>query len=93
MKYATWIIKRPEGTTPEPTVRDAGGWAEGGMMLDDNTVLGYLSDDADVTILAEWSVTIKTQTEALTLAQTVNPECFVADDGMIQAPDDENGEN
>lgn len=89
MKYATWIIKQPEGTTPEPTVRDAGGWAEGGMMLDVDTVLGYLSDDADVTILTDWSVTVKTQAEALTLAQAVNPECFIADNGTIQAPIDD----
>ena len=86
MKYATWTIKRPEGTTPEPTICEAGGTASGAMMLDTNTVLGYMSDDATITGLGEWNVTVKTQQEALALAQGVNPECFLADDGTIQAP-------
>ena len=89
MKYATWVIKRPEGTTPEPTVRAAGGWAEGGCMLDADTVLGYLSDDADVSALADWSVVVKTQAEALSLAQAVNPEAFIGDGGIITAPVDD----
>ena len=86
MKYATWTIKRPEGTTPEPTIREAGGTASGGLMLDINTVLGYMSDDVDTTALTEWNVTVKTQSEALTLAQTVNAQCFLADNGTIQSP-------
>ena len=86
MKYATWTIKRPEGTTPEPTIREAGGTASGGLMLNAETVLGYMSDDATITGLSEWNVTVKTQQEALALAQTVNSECFLADDGTIQAP-------
>ncbi len=86
MKYATWTIKRPEGTTPEPTIREAGGTASGGMMIDGDTVLGYMSDYATLTGLNEWNVIVKTQQEALALAQAVNPECFLADDGTIQAP-------
>ena len=86
MKYATWTIDRSDGSTPEPTIREAGGTASGGMMLDVDTVLGYMSDDATITGLSEWNVTVKTQQEALALAQAVNPECFLADDGTIQAP-------
>jgi len=86
MKYATWTIKRPEGTTPEPTIHEAGGTASGGFMIDTNTVLGYLSDDVITTGLTEWNVTVKTQQEALSLGQVVNPECFLADDGTIQSP-------
>lgn len=86
MKYATWTIKRPKGTTPEPTIREAGGTASGGLMLNVDTVLGYMSDDATLTGLSEWNVTTKTQQEALALAQAVNPECFLADNGTIQAP-------
>ena len=86
MKYATWTIKRPEGTTPEPTIRENGGTASGGLMLDGETVLGYLSDNATTTGLTEWNVTVKTQQEALALAQELNPECLLADDGTIQAP-------
>jgi len=36
--------------------------------------------------LDSWEFTVKTHTEALALAQGVNPECFFADDGTIQAP-------
>ena len=86
MKYATWTIKRPEGTTPEPTIREAGGTASGGLMLNVDTVLGYMSDDVTMTGLSEWNVIVKTQQEALALAQAVNPDCFLADDGTIQAP-------
>ena len=86
MKYATWTIKRPEGSTPEPTIREAGGTALGGLMLNAETVLGYMSDNATTTGLSEWNVTVKTQQEALALAQARNPECFLADDGTIQAP-------
>ena len=86
MKYATWSIKRPEGSTPEPTIREAGGTASGGLMLNSDMVLGYMSDDSTTTGLTEWNVTLKTQQEALALAQAVNPECFLADDGTIQAP-------
>lgn len=86
MKYATWTISRPDGTTPEPTIREAGGTASGGLMLDIDTVLGYMSDDVDTTGLTEWNVTVKTQSEALALAQSVNSQCFLASDGTIQAP-------
>lgn len=88
MKYATWTIKQPEGTTPEPTIREAGGWAEGGVMLDQNTVLGYVSDDVTATGLEVWNFTVISQQEILTLAQTTNPECFIADNGTIKAPFD-----
>jgi len=86
MKYATWTIKRPEGTTPESTIQSFGGSASGGLSVDINTVLGYMSDDVDITGLSEWNVTAKTQAEALILAQTVNPQCFLASDGRIQSP-------
>jgi hypothetical protein len=86
MRYVTWTIKRPEGVTPELTIRENGSTAEGGMMLTIDTVLGYVSDDANLTNLNEWNVTVKTQQEALALAQAVNPECFLADNGIIQAP-------
>jgi hypothetical protein len=85
MKYATWTISQPEGTTPESTIREAGGTASGGLMLDIETVLGYLSDNATTTGLSEWNVTVKTQQEALALAQTVNSQCFLSDNGTIQS--------
>jgi len=89
MKYAQWTIKRPEGTTPEPTIRENGGTASGGIMLNNETVLGYVSDDATTTGLTEWNFTIKTAEQALALAQARNAECFFADDGTIKAPEPE----
>jgi len=86
MRYATWTISRPKGTTPEPTIRANGGWAKGSMMLDNDTVLGYISDDVDLATVNEWNVTIKTQEQAMTSALLINAECFLADDGTIQAP-------
>ena len=86
MKYATWTIKRPEGTTPEPTIREAGGTASGGFIINIDTVVGYLSDNATTTGLSEWNLTVITQQEALGLARALNPESFLADDGTIQAP-------
>ena len=86
MKYATWTISRPEGTTPELTISEAGGTASGGLMLDINTVLGYMSDDATTTGLSKWNVTVKTQSEALALAQSVNSQCFLASNGTIRSP-------
>jgi len=86
MKYATWIISRPEGSTPEPLIRSRGGQASGGLMLDSETVLGYVWNDVDLSGLDKWGFTEKTYTQALGLAQAVNPECFFGDDGTIQAP-------
>jgi len=86
MKYATWTINQPEGTTPESLIRSRGGQALGGLMLDADTVLGYVWNDVDLTGLDKWNFTEKTQTESLALAQVINPECFLADDGTIQAP-------
>lgn len=86
MKYATWTISRPEGSTPEPLIRSRGGQASGGVMLNVDTVLGYVWNDVDLTGLDQWDFTEKTQAQALSLAQSVNSQCFVGDDGTIQAP-------
>ena len=86
MKYATWIISRPEGSTPEPLIRSRGGQASGGLMLDSETILGYVWNDVDLSGLDKWNFTEKTYTQALGLAQALSPECFFGDDGTIQAP-------
>ena len=86
MKYATWIIKQPEGTTPEPAIRQTGGEASGGVTLDTDLILGYISDAVTATGLKEWDLTVISQQEALTLAQAENPKCYIADNGTIKAP-------
>lgn len=86
MIYATWTVHFPDGSTPEPTIRDRGGQASGGMMLNSFTVLGYIWGDVDLSGLDQWDFTEKSSTEALALAQAVNPDCYFAADGTIQAP-------
>lgn len=89
MRYAQWTIKRPEGSTPEPLIRSRGGQASGGLMLDSETVLGYVWNDVDLTGLEKWNFSTMTNTQALALAQALNPECYFGDDGTIQAPSPE----
>jgi hypothetical protein len=87
MKYASWTIDRTDGSTPEPTIRDRGGEASGGFMKDADTVVGYVWSDCDLTGLDKWNFSTMTDVQALTIAQSLNAECFLADDGKIQAPD------
>jgi hypothetical protein len=87
MKYASWTIDRTDGSTPEPTIRDRGGEASGGFMKDENTVVGYVWSDCDLTGLDKWNFSTMTDVQALAIAQSLNAECFLADDGKIQAPD------
>ena len=89
MKYAQWIIKRPEGSTPEPLIRSRGGQASGGFMKDAETVVGYVWNDVDLTGLEKWNFSTMTHLEAMAIAQDLNPECFFGDDGTIQAPQPE----
>jgi len=87
MKYASWTIDRSDGSTPEPTIRDRGGEASGGFMKDADTVVGYVWSDCDLTGLDKWNFSTMTDVQALAIAKSFNPECFLADSGTIQAPD------
>jgi hypothetical protein len=87
MKYASWTIDRSDGSTPEPTIRDRGGEASGGFMKDSETVVGYVWSDCDLTGLDKWNFSTMTDVQALAIAQGLNPKCFFAEDGTIQAPD------
>jgi hypothetical protein len=86
MKYASWTIDRSDGSTPEPTIRDRGGEASGGFMKDSEIVVGYVWSECDLTGLDKWNFSTMTSTQALAIAQGLNSECFLADDGTIQAP-------
>ena len=85
MKYATWIIAS-DGTTPEAAIRAKGGQADGAMTLTFNEILGYVSDDADLTGLSEWSVEAQTSAQALTLAQSVAPDTYYSSAGTFIVP-------
>lgn len=90
MKYATWKLNfiDPEyGTGPEDVIvgqgiEVSGAWAIGSI-TEDGKILGYLSAEPDLEELSDWDFTMLTQTEALKLAQTVNPEAEVINGGYI----------
>ena len=84
MKYATWQIT--DGTTPEAAIRAKGGQAGGAMTLTFNTILGYVSDDADLTGLTEWNLQPQTSAQALTLAKSVAPSTYYSAAGTFLTP-------
>jgi len=85
MKYATWVVAS-DGTTPEPEIRAKGGQADGAMTLIFDTILGYVSDDADLSGLEKWSVTSLTSAQALTQAQSVAPQTYYSAVGTFVTP-------
>ena len=88
MRYATWKIdfsdSELEGSGPESSITT--GKMEGGASISPFFILGYLSSEADISDLQKWHVTEITQAEALDLALTINPECYLTDDGYISSP-------
>jgi hypothetical protein len=90
MKYVKWSVffepNATEGYTPEVIIRTRGGWAEGGFSIATFDIIGYTSDDADLSGLEDYKVQEITQAEALSAAQAINPECFLGEDGKINAP-------
>ena len=84
MLYATWTIDRSDGSTPEPTIREAGGTAHGGLMLDDDLVLGYVAGNVDSQNLNKWNFKLITQDYALLLAKAKNLKCYISKAGTIQ---------
>jgi len=89
MKYATWKIYFPtnsnEGYTPEPIIRERGGTAEGGLATN-TLIIGYVSDNADLTNLEQYEATEITQQQALNLAKEFNADCYLNDNGRINYP-------
>jgi hypothetical protein len=87
MKYVKWSVffepNATEGYTPEVIIRARGGWAEGGFFVAPFDIIGYTSDDADLSGLEDYKVQEITQAEALAAAQTTNIGCFLGEDGKI----------
>jgi len=94
MRYLTWKLTWPDdaqyGFGPEPVVAENGGRLEASEWVNPTveagTILGYLIGDVDFALLADWNVAELTEVEALTFAQALNPEAFLANDGRIGAP-------
>lgn len=89
MKYATWKVYFPansnEGYTPEPIIRERGGTAEGAIGTND-LIVGYISDNADLTNLEQYEVVEITKQQALNLTIGFNANCSMGDDGRINFP-------
>lgn len=94
MRYLTWKLMWPGdakyGYGPEPIVAENGGRLDASSWVDptveNGTILGYLTGDVDLTLLADWNVAELTQDEALAFAQALNPEAFLTDSGLIGEP-------
>ena len=90
MKYVKWSVffepNAIEGYTPETIIRTRGGWAEGGLSITTFDIIGYTSDDADITGLEKYNVEEITQEEALAAAQAINPDCTLSANGKISTP-------
>lgn len=87
MKYFTWNTVFDNlgcGTTPESSV--VIGTLEGGFEYEGTSIVGYGSDDVDISNLDKWSVIEISQNEVLNFAKSLNSKCYLNDQGKIQAP-------
>jgi hypothetical protein len=88
MRYFTWNTvwdsESEYGTTPESSVTI--GTLEGGFEYQGTSIVGYGSDNVDISNLQKWSVVEITQAETLNLAKSLNNNCYINDEGKIQAP-------
>jgi hypothetical protein len=95
MRYLQWHLTWPGdhryGYGPEPVAADNGahleasGWVD--PTVETGTILGYLTGELDIALLADWDVVELDEAEALTFAQALNPQAFLTDDGRIGAPE------
>jgi len=96
VRYLTWELTWPGdhryGYGPEPVAADHGAHLEASMWVNPTveagTILGYLTGDLDVALLAAWNVTELTQADALAFAQAIDPNAYVTDDGYIATWDE-----
>jgi hypothetical protein len=93
MNYATWKLNFADpnyGTGPEDTISDLGFAAEGGWVSgaveNNGTILGYLTEPVDESLLTPWQFTNITQAEALEFCLALNPDAYLLPDGKIGSP-------
>lgn len=90
--YATWKLswKDPKyGVGPEQEICNRGFSAVGIISDSDvisGTILGTVSDDADLSDLEEWNVRVLTNEEALEFAQSVNSDVTLDEEGNLVFP-------
>ena len=51
--------------------------------VEHGTILGYLTGEVDIDILALWDATEVTEAEALAFAQNIDENAYVMDSGFI----------
>jgi len=90
MRYLTWHLTWPTaeyGYGPEQTAADNGAHLEASMWVNPDVehgnILGYLTGDLDLTLLADWDVSELSEVEALGFAAAIDVNAYVADDGRI----------
>jgi hypothetical protein len=90
MRYCTWHLTWPTpdyGIGPEQTAADNGARMEASMWVnptvEHGNILGYLTGDVDLGLLADWDVTVVDEATALAFAQSIDSNAYVMDDGVI----------
>lgn len=90
MRYCTWHLTWPTpeyGYGPEQTAHDNGAHLDASMWVNPDVehgnILGYLTGDIDLELLADWDVAELTQAKALKFAKNLDPNAYVMDDGII----------
>ena len=51
--------------------------------VEHGTILGYLTGDLDLAVLATWDVAEITEADALAFAEAIDPNAYVMEDGVI----------
>jgi hypothetical protein len=89
MRYATWKVNfednPKEGTTPERFVKL--GNLDSYIYVAPFTIMGYVSDDADLSDLEKWEVSEITSEEALAFAKIDHADSLINENGFITKPD------
>jgi hypothetical protein len=92
MKYAIWEVYFPNesdlGSTPDPIIRERGYEASGLFHIEPFKILGCISDDADISNLADYQIKEITKEQALEIALTLNQTAYLDDNGdLLFAPE------
>jgi hypothetical protein len=90
MRYIVWHLTWPTpdyGSGPEQTAADNGAHLEASMWVNPDVehgnILGYLTGDLDLALLADWDVTELSEADALAFAVNIDPGAYVMADGVI----------
>lgn len=90
MNYATWKLNfdNPDyGTGAELAISKQGVTAEAawsnGQVQEGSTILGYLTDQVDESLLTDWDVKNVTQAQALAFCKKINSGATLLQDGRI----------